>query len=105
MEESKSVVVVSVLEYLIECDYDYQSPTYPLCFGVYGDKLKAENAVWRCFENDSFGEGYVTWMSYEEFRSLGVHFFYPHDEYFGYYREDGLLLSVYAIEYHDKSIE
>ena len=75
MEESKSVVVVSVLEYLIECDYDYQSPTYPLCFGVYGDKLKAENAVWRCFENDSFGEGYVTWMSYEEFRSLGVHFF------------------------------
>jgi hypothetical protein len=105
MEESKSVVVVTVLEYIVEKEYDFRSPTYTPCFGVFENKQKAEHAVWSCFENESHWEGYVTWMSYEEFRSLGVHSFYYHDEFFGYYREDGLLLSVYGIEYHHLSIE
>lgn len=102
---AESVVAVSVLEYTVEKDCDFCSPTYPLCFGVYESQLKAENAVWRCFENESFWEGYVTYMSENDFRSLGIHTFYPHDLYFGYYREDGLLLSVYGIEFHPYCVE
>jgi len=105
MEESKSVVVVTVLEHIVEQEYEFRSPTWSLCLGVYENKQKAEHDVWSCFEKKPYWEGYVTWMSHDEFSSLGVHSFYYHDEYFGYYREDGLLLSVYGIEYHHLSIE
>ena len=40
----------------------------------------------------------------DDFKRLGVHSFYTHDEYFGYYRKDGLLLSVYGIDYHYENI-
>ena len=106
MEESKSVVVVTVLEHIVEQEYEFRSPTYSLCFGVYENKQKAEHDVWSCFEKKPYWEGYVTWMSHDEFVSLGsVYTFYMADAYFGYYREDGLLLSVYGIEYHHLSIE
>lgn len=106
MEEKKSVVVVTVLEHIVEQEYEFRSPTWSLCLGVYEDKAKAEHAVWSCFEKKPYWEGYVTWMSHDEFDSLaGVYTFYMADAYFGYYREDGLLLSVYGIEYHHLSIE
>ena len=104
MEESKSVVVVSVLEHIVEQNYEFRSPTYSLCFGVYENKQKAERAVWECFEKDSYWEGSVGWMTLNDFERLGVHSFYTHDEYFGYYRKDGLLLSVYGIDYHYENI-